>query len=730
MVGLGWLRGAAKSDPVTSPKTPADELKQLEHALAAVIWIMSDDIDEADKALHEETSSFHYLGRGVTQFLRSVLGFEQDVMKEASNRLAAAEASSWADLKRAQKDHKSYQSRLYSPGAEYALCYAESQMMSAVVGVLNESLTESIKGFYKLRKAYFTLDSIMQEEAAFMRKQRGEQSSSNGDAPRRPSMPGSFDEGEFADLTDSRDVSQTNLATKDAESVKKQSPDDSDLEFLDADESKAGNETTANYLGHTISNEEFELRAANSLAGTKNGEKEGEMLRTPTVISAKSKAPSHQSPEADFFANPMDLFIHSGTNLCYGLVLLIISMVPPAFNKLLYIIGFQGDRGRGIRLLWQATKFDNINGAVAGLVLLSYYNAVVGFCDIVLTDKDATEDDSTAFSMTKCNDLIETMKSRYPTSRLWRLEEARKEATNHNLKGAIQILNNNQDSKTKQILALNMFEKSLCSMSLHEFELCTESFVECTTLNSWSHPLYIFAAGSAQVELYRKHRISNPELAKKHKDRATGLLRKAPALTGKRRFMAKQLPFDIYVARKVQKWEEREKEWKVDLVDAIGVSPLEEIIYLWNGYKRMRPEELEVSLQTLKWDNATYPEKFKDNMDEVGLQSLMNGAVLRYLGKFTEARQLLTENFTSRDKNVFKGHLYDDWNCPSAYYEMAVISWMERGLPGTDSKAKLVECEEWLNKVAKWETSYVLDARIGMKVTTGLDTIKRCRPRV
>ncbi|KFY14123.1 hypothetical protein V492_02834 [Pseudogymnoascus sp. VKM F-4246] len=727
MVGLGWLRGAAKADTVTSPKSPTDELKQLEHALAAVIWIMSDDVDAADDALHEETSSFHYLGRGVTQFLRSVLGFEQDVMREASERLAAAEASSWADLKRAQKDHKSYQSRLYSPGAEYALCHAESQMMSAVVGVLNESLTESIKGFYKLRKAYFTLDSIMQEEAEFMRKQGGGQSTAtNGNAPRRRSMPGSFDEGEFAD---SRTASQTNLASKDAASVKKQSPDDSDLEFQDAEESKTGTETAANYLGHTISNEEFKLRA-NGSADTKKVEKEGDLMRTATVTSAKSKASSHHVPEADFFENPMDLFIHSGTNLCYGLVLLIISMVPPAFSKLLYIIGFQGDRGRGIRLLWQATKFDNINGAVAGLVLLSYYNAVVGFCDIVLTEKDAAEDDSTAFSTVKCNDLIDTMKSRYPTSRLWRLEEARKEATNCNLKGAIEILNSNKDSKTKQILALNMFERSLCSMSLHEFELCTESFVECTTLNSWSHPLYIFAAGSAQVELYRKHRISNPEIAKRHKIRATALLRKAPTLTGKRRFMAKQLPFDTYVARKVQKWEEREKEWKVDLVDTIGVSPLEEIIYLWNGYKKMRPEELQTSLKILQWDNATHPEKFEADLDEIGLQSLMHGAVLRYLGKFTEARQLLTDNIVSRDKNVFKGHLYDDWNCPSAYYEMAVISWMEKDLPGSDSKAKLIECEEWLSKVAKWDTSYVLDARIGMKVTTGLDTIKRCRPRV
>lgn len=64
---------------------------------------------------------------------------------------------------------------------------------------------------------------------------------------------------------------------------------------------------------------------------------------------------------------------------------------------------------------------------------------------------------------------------------------------------------------------------------------------------------------------------------------------------------------------------------------------------------------------------------------------------------------------------------------------MAVLAWIEIQRPevrrGDDKgdeeewlREKTEECQAWLDKVANWG-AFTLDARIGMRVQTGMDTV-------
>lgn len=212
--------------------------------------------------------------------------------------------------------------------------------------------------------------------------------------------------------------------------------------------------------------------------------------------------------------------------------------------------------------------------------------------------------------------------------------------------------------------------------------------------------------------------------------------------------MARQLPFEVFVTRKIAKWEARAKDLKVDLVDAVGVDPIEEMIFFWNGFSRMGMDGLQESLRKLA--SPENQSKLRDE-DDKAISYLLEAAILRALRKHTEAKDVLKQKVLVLDRNIFKGHLRDNWVLPAAHFEMAVNLWMERPsyvpthIAPWDStdyaqkqeenkkqekqtiaiERKLVqECDEHLEKAARWE-SYELDTRIGLKVTAAREAIRK-----
>ncbi|KAF9892552.1 Mitochondrial outer membrane protein iml2 [Aspergillus nanangensis] len=688
-----WLYGKKPgANASTQSLDSLVELRDLEDAMRGSILILNDDVDGAEDALSEGTSSFHQLGKGVVAFIRATLGFEQEIMRQASERLYAAETSAANDQHKAQHNShapNSYHSQIYAPGTEFALCQAMAQLMSAVVGVLNESLTESIKGFYKMRKAYITLDGILKMEQKFMQMKRSGESTP-ADFTQSPSPASGQGGGSKAGPTSS--VEAEGLSKKLSDLNVSHETADSDM----------SSDNPADMLNH--------------------------------------------DPDSDIFKNQIDIFIHSGANFCFGILLLLISMVPPAFSKLLGIIGFHGDKERGLRMLWQASKFHNLIGAIGAFGILGYYNGFVRYCDIMPDPMPGDDGEVQAYPQERLEALLAQMRKQFPQSQLWLLEESRMEGANKNLEKALELLSGKEKSPLKQVEALRVFERSLNAMYLHRYETCAESFIECVDLNSWSRSLYWYIAGAAHVSLYRAALGTDDKKAAEHAEKATTYIRTAPPLAGKKRFMARQLPFDVFVARKISKWEARAKEWKVPLVDAVGIDPIEEMIFFWNGHSRMTEEQLEESLQKLAWSESKANKTWsREGHEEKAILQLLRAGVKRSMRKHTEAKELLQSGVLDHDKSLFTGHLKDDWIQPTAHFEMAANLWMERPTyqllhgasktdeapnPISDESAASIErnkvhrCKEYLEKAARWE-SYELDARIGLKVTAAIEAVHK-----
>jgi hypothetical protein len=286
-------------------------------------------------------------------------------------------------------------------------------------------------------------------------------------------------------------------------------------------------------------------------------------------------------------------------------------------------------------------------------------------------------------------------------------------AADRQLEMAVKFVTDAGESPLRQLEALSWFERSLNNMYMHDYKATSFAFQKGIEFNNWSHALYWYICGSAYIELYRRSKVSDPEAAQKYATEAKALFDNVAPNIGKKKFMGRQLPFDIFVNRKLQKWEARSKEWDCDFIDAIGVSPLEEMIYFWNGAKRSRVDHLETGLENLAWsESAANPHWEKESLDEKAILYLLRASLLRNMDRTAESKAILEKEILPHDKLLFKGDMKDNWTGPCARYEMAANIWREADVDGQPGQRMemLNECRDWLNEVTQWG-GFDLDAR-------------------
>lgn len=567
----------------------------------------------------------------------------------------------------AQRDPSTaFQSKIYPPGAEYALAHAESQCMSAVTGVLTESLTETLKGFYKLRKAYSTLLELSAAEKKYLDSLKNQSKvslRSTGTGKSRSTRAKSVHSTTKNDDDDDDDDDKFEDAHDEADGGAHL---DQDLSKLKIDSNTA------------VGDDEFDFRNVSS--------------------------------------DPIDIFIHSGMAMCFGIFQLVLALLPPPVAKFLAFLSFKGDKQTGIRLLWSATNFkENINGAIAAFVVAVYHNALL-FPGDILRDDD--------LPVARLKALLEGMEPYCRGSGLYTLESSRMVAIQKNLPGALSILGDGPKSPLRQVEAFKVFETSFLHLYQHHHKECAESFLACVELNNWAHGMYYYIAAASYVELYRK--AKDTEAAPAYAAEAERLFELAISKIGVKKVLGSKIPLDIFMQRKIAKWQNRARVRNCSLVDAIGVSPAMEMIYLWSGFKKMQPGELQETLKSLVWSESASKDAASDSepMDEQALLALLKSAVLRNLGEVEEAQKLLEESVMCYEPYQLKAcDNGDEWPAPTAYYERAVCFWQQAG--GQNGPRDLLErCSEDLAKVEK-AVSQDLEVMLGLKLKSARDALRR-----
>lgn len=147
---------------------------------------------------------------------------------------------------------------------------------------------------------------------------------------------------------------------------------------------------------------------------------------------------------------------------------------------------------------------------------------------------------------------------------------------------------------------------------------------------------------------------------------------------GKKRFLAQGLPMEVFADKKIKKWTTRAKERNIRLVEAVGVSPAEEMIYVWStsqspliltmrdsqtndflldGYRRMDQRNFQITLEALQWREE---EMETEPIDEQAIRWVLLSVVMRNVGEWEKAREYIRKTLDA-EKRIIKSAMVNDY---------------------------------------------------------------------
>ncbi|SCV04211.1 LAMI_0H14290g1_1 [Lachancea mirantina] len=715
---FGALTGSYNTKTVPEEERTQKILEQahdFEVALRAMDFVLDDHAEKGHELLKTNSRgasgdcTINVLAQGVIEFLEATLGFEASIMKKAADTLSQAEQLS-AKSRQAYQKMGLKTSSLYPPGTEYAVTYTEACLLHALLMLFSESFVESAKALLKLRKAYQMLQEVLNEiKTAQMAK-------------KSPLYQQRANESTASFISTDTTFTSADIPYK----LNPEEEKDKDLLKLAEQVYKM---RSSRLKGSHIGNSPAASRLRKEL-GLEN-------LPQGTTTEQDKKSTANVEDEVDENQATIDEFIHSGVNLCFGILQVVLSLIPPAIGAVLSVVGFHGSREEGLRMVWKSTRDRNIHGGIGLLALLFYYDGPFQFTDVDF-DIPATNNDenSKAGDMDKptllhpgkiLESALLQARALFPNSALWLLQEARMLSSRGRLQDAVDLMDSIDvdQIEMKQVKALMVFDRALTLVHLHRYERAAEDMLSLIEINEWSHAFYTYFAGCCYLECFRMCEMDLMPRDKMDyfKERAKSLIYSAPSLVGKKKFMSKNLPLDRFMLRKVDQFNKFRQEFNIeDPLDAIGVSPVHELEYFYNGFNRMTEEDLQLAHKLLTvYRNPLIDEK---DSDQEMIKNFLVSITLRRLGQIDEGCKILDSQVLphimveENGKVRYIKKTEDPWLYPAALYERALFTWKISGLDG------LEECRKWLIRAQDYADDYELSTRIGMKIKAAIDRLE------
>ena len=329
------------------------------------------------------------------------------------------------------------------------LCTALCLLMSAVTSFLSESVVESLRGAYKLRKSYQLLHKLFDMIVAVDGHPANHDDTTNTTTkvvttPEELSEPSEDSDEEFVDATDDiADLASPNTLPKSM----------SDMSLSN------GNSRSEPIPKLEISTGDFiDDRPTSATSTPVTSSHSPPIDRRASLATVSSFHDIPTPPESELTLT--DETVYAGTLMALGSIMLLISLLPPSLSRLLTIIGFRGSRSQALSMLWKVSSKPSPFGGLATFFLGTYYGNIVQNSDIIGDEFHTTRNGSS--TLEKLHRNLVQIRKRYPASALWVVEEARMESIKGNLEEVVRRLADIQvNSEMPQIQSFVTFEGAL-----------------------------------------------------------------------------------------------------------------------------------------------------------------------------------------------------------------------------------------------------------------------------